>query len=182
MKSKHLSDHDILTELDRDQQHGFRQLVRRYQEQLYWHIRRMVVTHADAEDVLQETFVRVFRGLHGFKRDSSLKTWLLRIATNEALRHLERNSGAGEHVQLDSDDNVVQLTADEHFDYSDLEAVKLQQAIHSLPPKQQVTFNLRYYDELGYDDIARITDSTAATAKVNYHIAKQKIIQHLKEH
>lgn len=182
MKSHSLSDQEILAALDSDRQAGFRLLVRRFQESLYWHIRRMVVGHADAEDVLQETLLRAFRGLDGFKRDSQLRTWLMRIATNEALRHLDRNANSGNHLALDADTNAVQLPADEHFDYSDLEAVKLQQAIHSLPPKQQVTFNLRYYDELDYEEIARITESSASTAKVNYHLAKQKIIQHLKEH
>lgn len=171
-------DKDVLRALKENPEAGFRLLMARYKEAVYWHIRRLVVSHADAQDATQETFVRIFRSFGGFKGDNSFTAWIYRIATNEALRLLNRHKE--EQCSLDSiEAGIGSLMADEYVDYSDLEAVKLQKAILSLPTKQQVTFNLRYYDELGYDEIAEITGSTAVNAKANYHIAKDKIVRYM---
>lgn len=160
---------------------GFRLLMAKYKEALYWYIRRLVVTHEEAQDATQETFIRVFRSLRDFKRDCSFRSWIYRIATNEALRQLSRQN-RDEWVSIDEADlELNRLRADDYIDYSDLEAVKLQHAILSLPAKQQLTFNLRYYDELGYEEIATITGSTAESAKTNYHVAKEKIIKYMNE-
>ena len=173
-----LNDADIVTALKENAENGFRLLMAKYKEPIYWHIRRLVVSHDDAQDVAQETFVRVFRSFLQFKGECSLCAWIYRIATNEALRMLERKRG--ERLSLDDQETeVCNLTADEYVDYSDLEAVKLQKAILSLPTKQQLAFNLRYYDELKYDEIAAITDSTAANVKANYHLAKENIIKYM---
>lgn len=174
-------DKEIVHALKHSPEQGFRLLMAAYKEPIYWHIRRLVVSHADAQDVAQETFVRVFRHWKQCEGQYSLSAWIYRIATHEALRLLERRqqeqiSLEGAAVQVDS------LAADEYFDYTDLEAVRLQQAIRSLAPKQQATFNLRYYDELGYDEIAAITESTVAGAKMNYHLAKEKIIEYMNSH
>lgn len=137
--------------------------------------------HADAQDAVQETFVRIFRSWEQFDESGSLSAWIFRIATNEALRILSRRHE--EQFSLDSDITVAcRVPADAYVDYSDLESVKLQNAILSLPTKQQVVFNLRYYDELSYDEIAQIVDSTASAAKANYHIAKDKIMQYMDSH
>ena len=157
---------------------GFRYLMAKYRDAVYWHIRRLVVSHMDAQDATQETFVRVFRSISDFKGKGSFRSWVFRIATNEALRILSR----WQNDRLSLDDAPVELSkmmADDYVDYSDLETVKLQNAILSLPAKQQLAFNLRYYNELGYDEIAEIIGSTADSAKQNYHVAKEKIIKYM---
>ena len=157
---------------------GFRWIMAKYKETVYWHIRRLVVAHEDAQDATQETFVRIFRSLPDFKNECSFRSWIYRIATNEALRLLDRRR----NDRMSLDDSPVELNsimADEYVDYSDLETVRLQQAILALPTKQQLAFNLRYYNELGYAEIAEITSSTPESVKSNYHIAKEKIIRYM---
>lgn len=171
-------DRALLAIMSKEPEKGFRLLMAKYKEALYWHIRRLVVTHDDAQDATQETFVRVFRSLNQFKGECSFRSWIYRIATNEALRILSRRQNESLSLE-DSPPEVNSLMADEYVDYTDLEAVRLQQAILALPAKQQQVFNLRYYDEMGYDEIAEIVDSTALSAKANYHIAKEKIIKHM---
>lgn len=181
-----LQDADIISALQEDAERGFKLLMAKYKQAVYWHIRRLVVSHDDAKDAAQETFIRVFRsfcqfrGAQGQHEDSrSLTAWIYRIATNEALRTLQRRHD--EQLSLeDVTTEASQLKADNYVDYSDLEAVKLQKAILSLPTKQQLAFNLRYYDDLGYDEIAGITGSTPANVKANYHIAKEKIVKYMK--
>ena len=174
-----LNDTDIVSALKENAERGFRLLMAKYKEKVYWHIRRLVVLHEDAQDVAQETFVRVFLSFGEFKGDCPFGAWIYRIATNEALRILKRRRGG--RLSLDDPEaGADQLIADAYVDYSDLEAVKLQKAIRSLPTKQQLAFNLRYYDELGYDEIAAITGSTAANVKANYHMAKEKIVKYMK--
>lgn len=174
-----LNDADILSALKEDTERGFRLLMAKYKEAVYWHIRRLVVLHADAQDASQETFVRIFRSFRQFKGECSFAVWIYRIATNEALRILkQRREG---RLSLDDPEAGADLLrADGYVDFNDLEAVKLQKAILSLPTKQQLVFNLRYYNELGYDEIATITGSTADSAKANYHIAKEKIVKYVK--
>lgn len=172
------NDKDIISIIAKDREKGFRLLMARYKEAVYWHIRRLVVSHADAQDATQETFVRIFRSLNQFKGEYSFTSWVYRIATNEALRLLSHYHDG--RVSLDnSDAELNNMTADDYVDYSDLETVKLQKAILALPTKQQLAFNLRYYNELGYDEIAEIIGSTADNVKSNYHIAKEKIIKYM---
>lgn len=170
----------ILETIGKDKEQGFRFLLQRYKEPVYWHIRRLVVSHADAEDAMQETFIRIFKSYSKIKSANALKTWIYRIATNEALRLRER----GKENLLNIDDKSVDkstMFAASYINYSDLEAVKLQKAILSLPTKQQLVFNLKYYDDLNYDEIAKITGSLAVNVKVNYHIARKRIIKYLNE-
>ena len=171
-----LDDREIVAAIRDNPEKGFSLLMKKYIEPVYWHIRRLVVSHADAQDAAQETFVRAFRSFGSFC-DGSLRSWIYRIATNEALRSL-----SGRRSERYEISDAFGLFADEYVDYSDLESVKLQQAILSLPHKQQLAFNLRYYDEMDYDEIARITGSTAVNVKVNYHLAKSKIIKYIKTH
>lgn len=172
------NDKEIINSIKRNPEKGFRLLMAKYKEPVYWHIRRLVVSHADAQDVAQEAFVRIFRSFGQFREECSFASWIYRIATNEALRFLSRQKD--EQCSLeDATGNLGSLMTDEYVDYSDLETVKLQKAILSLPTKQQVVFNLRYYDELGYEEIAQITGSNAAAAKANYHVAKEKITQYM---
>lgn len=172
------NDKDIISIIAKDPEKGFRILMARYKETVYWHIRRLVVSHADAQDATQEAFIRIFRSFSQFKGECSFTSWVYRIATNEALRLLNRYRDG--RVPLDNtNEELNKMMADDYVDYSDLETVKLQKAILALPTKQQLAFNLRYYDELGYDEIAEITGSTADNVKSNYHIAKEKIIKYM---
>lgn len=176
-----LSDSKILDTIGTDPEAGFRMLLKIYKTPVYWHIRRITVAHQDAEDALQETFLRVFKNLGKFKKEMSLAAWIFKIATNEAIRIREKHK---EHAFSfdDMESEAKRIMADEYFDYSDIESLKLQNAILSLPPKQQLTFNLRYYDEFYYVTIAQITDSSTASAKANYHLAKEKIIHYMNTH
>ncbi len=169
------SDINIVHLIKEQPEEGFRKLLEKYMRPIYWHIRRMVVSHEDAQDTTQETFVRIYRSIGQFRGESSLSTWIYRIATNEALRLIGKQHDI---VSLDdADDNLFDMKSDDYIDYHDIEAVKMQKAIQSLPTKQKLVFNLRYYDELKYEQIAEITDSCVATVKVNYHIAKKKIME-----
>ena len=156
-----------------------RSIMDRWAEPVYRHVRRMVVNHADAQDVVQETFIKVYRNLDQLRNPEAIKSWLYRIATNEALRHIEelkRSASVNSAADLAEADS---LQADEFFDFSDLEVVTLQKAIHRLPSKQQIVFLLRYYDDLSFAEIAEIVGGNASTAKVNYHFAKNKVTEYL---
>ena len=155
---------------------GMKLLMDAYQERLYWHIRRLVVSHDDAQDLLQETFLKVYRSWDSFKGNSSLFSWLYRIATNVVLSSLRSKHPEG--TQLDE---VRGMAADSYFEFSDEEAVALQRAIHSLPPKQQAVFNMRYYDELSYEEMAHATGKSTGTLKANYHYAYTKIKKYMEE-
>ncbi len=162
-----------------DPERGFRMLVEKYQRSIYWHIRRMVVSHEDAEDVLQETFIRIFKYLNEFRADSSLSTWIYRIATNECYRFLDKKKEilvSTEEIQADL---MNKLMTSEYVDYDNEMEVKFQQAILTLPEKQRLVFNLRYYDELSYEEISQITDTKVDTLKANYHFAKEKIKKYM---
>ena len=173
-------DRDIIKAIRKQPEHGFRLLLQYYQKPVYWYARRMVVAHADAQDVMQETFIRVFRSFGQYDESQPLNAWLYRIATNEALRLLGKRKGMTELSWDDTSADLFDLKADEYVDYGNVEAAQLQKAILSLPAKQQIAFNLRYYDDMSYDDIALVTGSTAANVKANYHIAKEKIVNYLK--
>lgn len=174
-----IDDTEIIKAVRINPENGFRILMKEKWESVYWHIRRLVVHHADAQDATQETFIRIFRSFDKFKGDSSLKVWIYRIATNEALRLIGKRRD--NIISIDeTESSEVKLIADEEYvNYTDAEAVKLQNAILSLPTKQQLAFNLRYYDELEYGEIAHIIGSTPSSAKASYHVAKEKIIKYM---
>ena len=171
---------DIIRETCRtDLEQGFRLLVEKFKSPMYWHIRRMVVSHEDAEDVLQETFIKIFRYLDDFRYECSFSTWLYRIATNECLRLLDKRKDhivSSEEMQTDL---MEKLMASEYVDYDDAMEVKFQKAILTLPEKQRLVFNLRYYDELKYEEISKITDTKVETLKANYHFAKERIKKYM---
>jgi RNA polymerase sigma factor (sigma-70 family) len=154
---------------------AFTAIIKKYQEKLYWHIRRMVVEHEDANDVLQNVFIRVWNGLENFREDSQLYTWLYRIATNECLSYLEqqkrRSSTSLDEMETGLSNKVI---ADKYFDPNKLEW-KLQLAIQQLPEKQRVVFTLRYYDEMPYEEMSRVLDTSEGALKASYHHAVKKI-------
>ncbi len=157
---------------------GLRLIMDKYGETVYWHTRRLLVSHDDAQDATQETFVKVFRSFASLKEPSAMRSWIYRIATNEALRLIDKNKAPRELLES-IDDGKADVAADSYTDYTDLEAVKLQKAILSLPAKQQAVFNMRYYDDMDYRQIAEATGTTLSTVKVNYHLAKEKIIKYM---
>lgn len=158
------------------------QVAYRYGNRLYWHIRRLVVSHDDAEDALQETFLKVFTKAGLFKGDDSLlEAWCYRIATNEALQLLRKQARLFQ--SLDSlGDELMDLVVTESGPNADRTAVLFQQAIMGLSTQQRIVFNLRYYDELSYGQIARITGKSENSLRTNYHYAVEKIKNYLKEH
>lgn len=149
-------------------------LIEKYQEQLYWLIRRLVVSHEDAQDILQEAFINVFRFLDGYAGESKLYTWLYRIAVNECSKHF-RNQKLSFSSYDEIDSTLINtLYASESID-GDAVLIKFQEAILRLPEKQRLVFNLRYYDDLSYEEISKILDSSIGTLKTNYHYASEKI-------
>lgn len=173
-----IDDNDIYTSMRRNPESGIRMVMQKYGEPVYWHARRLLVSHDDAQDAVQEIFIKVYRSFHSLKEAKALRSWIYRIATNEALRIIERNKTP--RLLIESiDDSATDIAAADYTDYTDLEAVKLQKAILSLPPKQQAVFNMRYYDEMEYPQIAEAMETTVSTVKANYHLAKEKIIKYM---
>ena len=160
---------------------GFKALLKQYGHRLYWHIRRIVVGHDDAEDVLQETCIKVLNSIGSFRGDSSLLMWLYRVATNEALQHLRRQTRLFQSIDSLAGTLTARLHAEATLEGGEVE-VLFQQALLTLPTQQRIAFNLRYYDELGYDEISRITGKSVGTLKTNYHYATQKVKDYIKEH
>jgi len=154
---------------------SFTLIIKKYQERLYWHVRRMVITHDDANDVLQNMFIKVWNSLENFREDSQLYTWLYRIATNECLTFLEQQKKKTSVSLSDVESGLSnRLKADQHFDANKLEW-KLQVAIQQLPEKQRVVFNLRYYDEMPYEKMSKILETSEGALKASYHHAVKKI-------
>ena len=156
---------------------AFRLLVQTYQERLYWHIRRMVLDHDDADDCLQNTFLKVWRSLDNFRGDAQLYTWLYRIATNETLTFLSRQQTRGEYTGLDAADR---LSSDPWFD-GDRVQEALQKCIAKLPPRQKAVFLLRYYEEMPYEKIAQVLETSEGSLKASYHHAYEKVKASMKE-
>ena len=158
---------------------AYTRIIKKYQEKLYWHIRRMVVEHEDANDVLQNMFIKVWKSLENFREDSQLYTWLYRIATNESLTFLQQQKKRSA-ISLDDEDSTIgnKIKADENFDANKLEW-KLQLAIQKLPEKQRAVFNLRYYDEMPYEEMSRVLETSEGALKASYHHAVKKIENYL---
>ncbi len=154
---------------------AFTSIIKKYQEKLYWHIRRMVINHDDANDVLQNMFIKVWKGLENFREDSQLYTWLYRIATNESLTFIAQQKKRSA-VSLSDVENGLsnQLKSDTGFDANKLEW-KLQLGIQQLPEKQRIVFNLRYYDEMPYEEMSKVLDTSEGALKASYHHAAKKI-------
>ena len=161
---------------------AFTEIVKKYQERLYWHIRRMLVDHEDSNDTLQNVFIRVWNALAGFREDAQLYTWLYRIATNECLTFLEQRKKKAV-VSLNELESGLsnKIKADKDFDANKLEW-KLQLAIQQLPEKQRVVFMLRYYDEMPYEEMSVVLDTSAGALKASYHHAAKKIEDFILNH
>jgi len=161
------------------QEHAFRDLVDLYKKKLYWHIRKIVIVHDDADDVLQNTFLKVFKGIQYFNGDSKIYSWMYRIATNEAINFLNQKarmmSTSLEEIQYKLFEELPEYL----FLDGDAMQIKLQKAIISLPQKQQLVFNMRYFDEVKYEDMSQILETSEGALKASYHLARKKIESYL---
>ena len=180
----HTDDQDLLLRFKEPatREQAFTAIIKKYQEKLYWHIRRMIVDHDDTNDVLQNMFIKVWKGLENFREDSQLYTWLYRVATNECLTYIEqqkkRSSVSFSEVETGLSNKIM---ADKYFDANKLEW-KLQLAIQQLPDKQKVVFNLRYYDEMPYEEMSRVLGTSEGALKASYHHAVKKIEDYIRNH
>ncbi len=170
---------NLRQESKRDQ--AFGELVSRYQERLYWHIRRIVLNHEDSDDVLQNTFLKVWKNVGSFREESSLYTWIYRIATNEAITFI--NSRKRQSLLSIQDVNTLlldRMEADQYFEGDDIRE-KLQKAILRLPDKQRVVFNMRYFEEMPYQQMSEILDTTVGALKASFHHAMKKVEEYLSD-
>lgn len=159
---------------------AFTLLVRMYQEKIYWHIRRLVILHEDADDVVQNTFLKIFRNIESFKGDSKLYTWMYRIATNESLTFLDKKKKKNVLNTPSSDElTMQQLESDSHFDGNDA-VTHLMIAISKLPEKQRLVFQLKYFEEMSYQEMSEILETSEGALKASFHHASQKIKESLK--
>ena len=163
----------------RDQ--AFRELMTLYKERLYWHIRKIVISHDDTDDVLQNTFIKVYSNIGKFKGESKLFSWMYRIATNEAITHLNKNAKRHQMSSAEAQQQAVKnLRSDVYFDGNDIQ-LKLQDAIATLPQKQQLVFNMKYFDDLKYKEMSDILETSEGALKASYHLAVKKIESYLTE-
>lgn len=161
---------------------AFQLLVNTYKERLYWHIRRIVLDHDDTDDVLQNTFIKIYRNIKGFKGESKLYSWMYRIATNEALSFIkEKTKKLGITDAQVQEKMINKLESDTYFD-GDYIQLQLQKAIATLPEKQKLVFNMKYFEELKYEEISDILETSVGALKASYHLAMKKIESFLKEH
>jgi len=160
---------------------AFKQIIKKYQERLYWHIRKIVISHEDSDDILQNTFIKVWRGLDQFREDSKLYTWLYRIATNESLTFLKQKKKRQYIPFMDVEHQLMNvLESDEYFSGDQIQ-LKLQKAILTLPEKQRLVFNMKYFEEMKYEDMSKILDTSVGALKASFHHAVKKIEKYLKE-
>ncbi len=166
---------------ERKKASAFSEIVRLYQERLYWHIRKMVLSHDDANDVLQNTFIKAWNGLEGFRGDSQISTWFYKIATNETLTFLA-NKRQRNHTSMDDEEMLMlqNLQSDTYFDGDEVQLM-LQKAILTLPEKQRLVFNMKYFDDITYEQMEAILGTSVGALKASYHIAVKKIEKYFEQ-
>ncbi|MCC7303276.1 MAG: sigma-70 family RNA polymerase sigma factor [Bacteroidia bacterium] len=158
---------------------AFTHLVERYQKKIYWHIRRIVISHDDADDVVQNVFIKVWKSLDKFNEDSQLFTWLYRIATNESLSFLRQKKA---HLYVNFDDvahGLSKTLEDDNYFKGDELQKKLQQAILNLPDKQRIVFNMRYFEEMPYEQMSDVLETSVGALKASYHHAVKKVEEYM---
>jgi len=167
---------------DKTKEKAFRQLITLYKERLYWHIRKIVISHDDADDVLQNTFIKIFRNLSKFKQDSKLFSWMYRIATNEAITFINKRAKDRNQEVAEMQTNLASdLGSDNYFSGDEIQII-LQKAVASLPEKQRLVFNMKYFDELKYEEISEILETSVGGLKASYFHAVKKIEQFIKSY
>ncbi|WP_272150308.1 RNA polymerase sigma factor [Tenacibaculum aiptasiae] len=161
---------------------AFKHLISQYKERLYWHIRKIVISHDDADDVLQNTFIKIFKSINNFKGNSKLYSWMYRIATNEAITFINKKAKERNIDITDYQHQLVSnLDSDNWFSGDEIQLI-LQKAIATLPQKQQLVFNMKYFDEMKYDQISEVLETSVGALKASYHIAVKKIEQFIKNY
>lgn len=181
---QHYSDEELLT-MFRDENSrnmALHYLIQKYQQKLYWHIRKIVIDHDDTDDILQNTFIKVWKGLENFKAESQLYTWLYRIATNESLTFLRQKQKKNTSSIHPIEYQLSQSLESDSLFSGDAIQLKLQQAILTLPEKQRLVFNMRYYDEMPYESMSEILETSVGALKASYHHAAKKIEEFLLNH
>jgi RNA polymerase sigma-70 factor (ECF subfamily) len=160
---------------------AYRTLITLYKERLYWHIRKIVKTHHDADDVLQNTFIKVFQNINNFKENSKLYSWMYRIATNESLTFISKKAKM-KNVNIEDYHHYLaeSLEADVYYDGDEIQ-LKLQKVIAKLPQKQQLVFNMKYFDSMKYNDMSEVLETSVGALKASYHHAVKKIEYQLKQ-
>ena len=177
------SDLDLIADLKNEKTRdlAFQTLVNKYKERLYWHIRKMVMDHDDADDILQNTFIKVWRSVEKFREESSLYTWLYRIATNESLTFINSNKRRSMVPMNDTSEFLMNnLESDVYFDGDEIQ-LRLQEAILKLPEKQRIVFNLKYFEEMKYEDMSQVLDTSVGALKASFHHAVKKVEEYLKK-
>ena len=173
-----VEDSEILKKFaqEKTRDEAFRLLLSKYQQKIYWHIRRMVIDHDDTDDLVQDVFIKVWKSLSNFRSDSQLFTWLYRIATNESITFLNRKK-IRNSVSLDdsSGKDLIETLAESPYFDGDKAQMKLQKALLTLPEKQRLVFNMKYFDDLKYEDISEILGTSVGALKASFHIAVKKI-------
>lgn len=159
---------------------AFNGLVKKYQERLYWHIRKIVMNHEDADDVLQNTFIKVWRSIENFREESSLYTWLYRIATNESLTFINSNKKRSFMPMNETSEFLMNnLTSDPFFEGDKIQ-MKLQEAILTLPEKQRLVFNMKYFEDMKYEEMSQVLSTSVGALKASFHHAVKKVEEYLK--
>ncbi len=179
-----LTDNELvaLFKIEKNREEAFTILVKRYQEKIYWQIRRMVVSHQDADDVMQNVFIKVWNGLSNFREDAKLFTWLYRIAVNESITFLDQQKRKSS-LSLEDVGEIVENKLHAEKDFDENKAVwKLQLAIQQLPEKQRIVFNLRYFEEMPYDEMSEVLETSVGALKASYHHAVKKIEDYILNH
>jgi len=177
-----VEEHSLVLALqsDTEKEQAFRTLVSQYKERLYWHIRKIVLDHDDTDDVLQNTFIKVFRNIGSFKADSKLYTWMYRIATNESITFINKKAKRGNITSGEVQETALErLETDVYFE-GDAIQLQLQKAIATLPQKQQLIFNMKYFEEHTFDQLSEILETSVGGLKSSYHIAVKKVTAYIK--
>ncbi len=174
-------DKDIFELIRTDLNKGFRLAVERYSTKLYWHIRRLVILHEDADDALQNTFINAWRGIKEFRSDSTLYTWLYAIATNEALSIINKRKKNNTESLDDLESYFANSIEGNSWFDGDEAQIKLQNAILLLPEKQRIVFNLKYFDDMAYEEMSQILNTSVGALKASYHHAVKKIEKTIRE-
>ncbi len=183
MQGQLIAEETLVKELQQkeSQAKAFEVLVNTYKERLYWHIRRIVLDHDDADDVLQNTFIKVYRNIEGFKGDSKLYSWMYRIATNESLTFLKQKSKKlGVSDEELKKTMVENLQSDVYFEGNEIQ-LKLQKAMATLPDKQKLVFSMKYFQEMKYNEISEVLETSVGALKASYHLAVKKIEAYIKD-
>jgi RNA polymerase sigma factor (sigma-70 family) len=180
-QSESMEDHDLLVKIQNptgtaeSKNYAFNLLVRKYQQRVYWHIRKMVIDHDDANDLTQDTFIKVWNGLANFRSESQLYTWIYQIATNECLSFLNKKKRRFFLPIGDVEAELAGKLDNSPLIDGDAIQLKLQKALLKLPEKQRLVFNMKYYDELKYEEISEILGTSVGALKASYHLAVKKI-------